>query len=365
MNKVICDICGTTYPEAASQCPICGCAKPESSGAIYDDNYESESGSSYTYVKGGRFSNANVRKRNKAMAAAADVPRREVRNQDSRPAPARTKAQQTQNVRDHAKDEAQEPMPSNGGLIILLIILIAAIIAVSCYIYFSFFAPQPEAEQPAETTAAPVSTTVPTTTAAPEPTDIPCSEITVSETDIVLENVGSAWLLNVVAMPEDTTDIVTYASSDETVATVTDEGRITAVGAGSAVITVTCGDKVVECAVTCSIETEAPTEEPTEATTEATEPEDDWSLNRTDITFRNKGASWTLYSGSVSKNLIRFSSDDESIATFKNGVVKAIGNGTTVVRAEYNGVKYECTIRVKIAETSEDGSASSGDNAVG
>ena len=27
MSKVICDVCGTTYPETAQQCPICGCAK--------------------------------------------------------------------------------------------------------------------------------------------------------------------------------------------------------------------------------------------------------------------------------------------------------------------------------------------------
>ena len=25
MSKIICDICGTSYPETATQCPICGC----------------------------------------------------------------------------------------------------------------------------------------------------------------------------------------------------------------------------------------------------------------------------------------------------------------------------------------------------
>ena len=25
MNKIICDICGTTYPSSAENCPICGC----------------------------------------------------------------------------------------------------------------------------------------------------------------------------------------------------------------------------------------------------------------------------------------------------------------------------------------------------
>ena len=27
MSKIICEICGTTYPETASHCPICGCSK--------------------------------------------------------------------------------------------------------------------------------------------------------------------------------------------------------------------------------------------------------------------------------------------------------------------------------------------------
>ena len=28
MSKIICDICGTSYPETAKQCPICGCVRP-------------------------------------------------------------------------------------------------------------------------------------------------------------------------------------------------------------------------------------------------------------------------------------------------------------------------------------------------
>ena len=25
MSKIICDVCGTRYPESSNQCPICGC----------------------------------------------------------------------------------------------------------------------------------------------------------------------------------------------------------------------------------------------------------------------------------------------------------------------------------------------------
>ena len=26
MSKIICDVCGTRYPDSAGQCPICGCS---------------------------------------------------------------------------------------------------------------------------------------------------------------------------------------------------------------------------------------------------------------------------------------------------------------------------------------------------
>ena len=66
MNKIICDVCGTMYPESAAQCPICGCAKQAEVETPTADMIpeETETGS-YTPVKGGRFSKANVRKRNK------------------------------------------------------------------------------------------------------------------------------------------------------------------------------------------------------------------------------------------------------------------------------------------------------------
>ena len=70
MNKVICDVCGTDYPETATQCPICGCARGDA-GQTSAGNASEEEARSYTYVKGGRFSKSNVRKRLKAQAKQA------------------------------------------------------------------------------------------------------------------------------------------------------------------------------------------------------------------------------------------------------------------------------------------------------
>lgn len=328
MDKVICDICGTSYPASATQCPICGCEKPadpvldeETAGAV------NEAAAAYKPVRGGRFSNANVRKRNKMAAVPVQ------------------KAYEPEEEEDD--DEEMEEERSNKGLVVVLVLLILAILALVLYLYFNFFAPvsdEAKDTEPANTTTAGTTESIET-----EPPTVPCTELEVSDTEIVLDAVGNAWLLNVVAAPADTTDTISYMSSNEAVATVTGEGCVTAVGPGEAVITVTCGSVVVECNVSCNIETE-PVTEPTVETTVATEPAGEWSLNREDITMR-VGESWTLYEGEVSTAQITFKANDTSVATFKNGVVKAVGEGYTVVSAEYNGVKYECIIRVKAAVT--------------
>ena len=64
MSKVICDICGTAYPETATQCPICGCARDnvtQTPAADATQKTDGEAAGGYTYVKGGRFSKSNVR----------------------------------------------------------------------------------------------------------------------------------------------------------------------------------------------------------------------------------------------------------------------------------------------------------------
>ena len=72
MNKIICDVCGTMYPENASQCPICGCAKPANAAVTPEEGTSAENAAgAYVYTKGGRFSKNNVRKRNKNAVKTA------------------------------------------------------------------------------------------------------------------------------------------------------------------------------------------------------------------------------------------------------------------------------------------------------
>ena len=65
--------------------------------------------------------------------------------------------------------------------------------------------------------------------------------------------VGGSVTLTATVSPSDSTDTVVWSSSDETVATV-DNGKVTAVGAGSATITATAGSAKAEYALTVTVE---------------------------------------------------------------------------------------------------------------
>lgn len=344
MSKVICEICGTAFPETADQCPICGCAKGENARIVADDTQQEKSGEEIrAYVRGGRFSKSNVRKRNKAAVAAA----------------------KTTGI-----PEPDEPRKggSNKGLMIAALVLLLAIVAMIGFIVIRYFDPfggdgQKQTDSPMTTTTAPEH-------AAPK--TIPCTELKVSSSVVELEAVNEAWLLNVTLMPADTTDQVTYESSDDTIATVSDKGRITAVGPGQAVITITCGEQEVKCRVVCNFagETTAEQTDPSETTapTEVDDPttgDEGLKLNREDITMSKKGETWQLYSGSLGLNQITWTSDDETIATIEGGKVTAVGPGMTKVYGEYNGTKVSCIIRCVFPAEGDNGGEGTGGEGTG
>lgn len=316
MSKIICDVCGTSYPETATQCPICGCVRPVDVTTVNDNRNttEGEASGTYTYVKGGRFSKANVKKRNSENYT---VPEEPVFPEE---------------------EVTEEKGKSDRGLTIAICVLLLAIIAVVIYIALHFFLPGQSGKDPNLNGD---STTESTQNSTTESTvlDVPCVGITVSKADIELDKVGAAHLLNVTAEPSNTTDVIVFRSSNEAVATVTAGGKIVAVGAGEAVITISCGEKTTQCRVVCTFA------DPTEPTEEPTLPADDFKLNRTDFTLSKKGDIWKLYSGEVPAKDITWTSDNEKVATIKDGVVTAVGSGTTMVHGEYNGKKLSCTVR--------------------
>ena len=334
MNKVICNLCGTSYPENAAQCPICGYARtadPVSSGA--------SGNGTYTYVKGGRFSKANVKKRNQAAGVAADPT-----------VPAVNKKKQK-----HAKESAGK------GLVVVVILLLLAIVAVLGYVALRFFLPNGFLYEGLDNIKRPTSSPsveelppavpnedIPVESEDPA-TDLSCQALTVSQTQLHFEAIGAEVELSVTVEPEDTTDQLSFSSSDTAVATVSSDGIVTSVGEGNAVITVYCGNMTAQCHVTCTVP--------------AAEPEvDTLSLNRKEITFHAEGESWLLYDGQIPVDDITWTSDDESIATIQSGKVIAVGDGDTTVYAAYQDQSVSCIIHCQFDEgTEEPGGVSEAD----
>lgn len=316
MSKIICDVCGTAYPETATVCPICGCAKNTTAQTAADMAEEGEGAASYNYVKGGRFSRKNVRKRNKGKDFS--------RTEDS--------------------GDGQEG--TNRGLIIVVVALLLAIAAVLIYIGVRFILPG-DSDKPTDPPAQ--TTTQPSTTVTTAPQDVPCTELKLSSTTIELPEANTVWLLSAEPQPANTTDKITFSSSDENVATVSDSGTITAVGGGEAVITVTCGDVTAECKIICSFAGA------TQPTTQPTEPEvqvpDGFvlKLNRKDFTLSKEGESWTLFkeTDGVKASDITWTSEDPEVATVEDGKVIGVNYGDTNITATIGDQTATCIVRVR------------------
>ena len=356
MSKIICDVCGTRYPDTAEQCPICGYApvnavKEQDETVDMEETFEAE----HSSQRGGRFSKANVRKRNKqqsfedALEVNAGAP--EVNNDD-----------------ESKEEEFEEEENRKGGMIlnVLLVIVILALLAVSSYIFLQFFMPNLwNGKNPVDPTApnttvteAPVENPSEKPTEAPEVTEaenVPCEELVLDITDIVLHEVGEMFLLNVQALPTNTVDTIMYISSNEDVATVNEEGRITAVGEGTVVISIFCGEQQAECNVVCDFAAEEATEAPTEAPTEA-EPTEaptealkkvKLSVKSTDLTFRTGGQQATIkMTCDLKVTEVTWTSENKDIATVtKDGVITRVGAGTTKIIGQYGDQKIEIIVR--------------------
>ncbi len=88
--------------------------------------------------------------------------------------------------------------------------------------------------------------------------DMNVKKASVSATEVALDTTtkalepGGSFKLTPTLTPSNTTDTVAWTSSDNDVATVTEDGTVTAVKTGSAVITATAGSVKAECTVTVS-----------------------------------------------------------------------------------------------------------------
>lgn len=305
MSKIICDVCGTSYTETATQCPICGCARPAEC-VVVSETEPAESG--YTYVKGGRFSKANVRKRNQGVEPKKVTPK----------AP-------------------KESKPLNKKLIGFIIVITCTVLILSLlgvFIYNKLSGNQVDKVD---------NNTVQTV-------EIPCTEIKLSVRTFDITTADQSLNLAVTCTPLNTTDKVQFSSTNPEVVTVDEKGNITYVGNGKADIVVKCGTIEDKCTITCNVPVvDDPTEpEPTEAPTDPAQQLRFMTtlITTTDYFQCEPDTSYTLCVTQIPHNEILWYSDDPSIAEFRDGVVYMKAPGTTTVYAEYGDQKLSCTVIV-------------------
>ena len=344
MSKIICDICGTSYPETAKQCPVCGCVRPGDVQRVTNEiNTDGTAASGYTHVKGGRFSKSNVKKRNK------------------------TNGNNTVVKATPVEDDAEKEPKNSRGLVIAAIVLLLAIIGVVIYISVGFFNDFAGTGNN------------PTTATTDSQKDLSCKDIVLDAEIVILDKAGVSHLITYKLQPENTTDVVTFTSENAEIATVNENGSVTAVAEGQTKIKIKCGEIEKICTVSCQFEEEptaptATTETDMTGSSDATDTTDVTAptgatdptattapsgvqkgtihLNRADFTMSEKDLPWELYDGDVSKSLVTFTSDNEAVAKFVDGVVTPVGNGVTTVRATYGDQKVECIVRCNLKESS-------------
>jgi uncharacterized protein YjdB len=152
---------------------------------------------------------------------------------------------------------------------------------------------------------------------------VPLIGISLNQASLNLDPNGTATLA-VTYNPSDTTETgVTWTSSDVNVATVTN-GTVTAVGGGTATITAT-STAHSSMTATCSV-----------TVAEASVPLKGISLNTAALAL-NKGQEQTLtvtYDPSnTTESGVTWTSNDTAVATVVNGVVTAVGGGSTTITA--------------------------------
>jgi len=350
MSKIVCDICGTTFNDTEEQCPICGCAKYAGTDTEAAKLLEEEIATA-----------AVVNTVAPKAAKATKAPKTPVFDEDDYDEDEYEDDDDFDDDDDYDDDDDdddydddEDEHKSNAPLIVALVIVILVLIALGAFILVKYFLPNMGG---AETTGPAIVET--TEEPAPQTTElkIPCENLALtSGGEIVLESEGANWLINVMALPENTTDELVYASSDESVVTVNAQGKLTAVAEGTAVITITCGEQELKCTVTCdfTVETTAPSEpeettvptEPSEPeeTTEPTEPTQplkdidlEKAISHTELTFNgpNQGVYNVKIKG-LSNTEVKWSSEDESIATVnEKGHIFNHGKGTTYIVVQY------------------------------
>ena len=148
-------------------------------------------------------------------------------------------------------------------------------------------------------------------------------------------NRGQSIRLVMTVTPEDFTDEVVLRSMDSDIASINDNGVITAKNTGTTTVKINAGEAGASCKVT------------------VVQPVTGISLNKRNLSLEALDTynltAWVYPDNAANKNLVWSTSDEEVAVVSQNGKVTAIGKGTAVITAaaqDGSGITADCTIEV-------------------
>ena len=170
----------------------------------------------------------------------------------------------------------------------------------------------------------------------------PCTGIKLAPAKTLFKRLGITDKVTATLTPTDTTDKLTWESSDNKVATVTENGVVKSISEGKATIIAKCGTQRATCSIEVAVSSEGI------ACTNI-------SLDQTTLEFdkfsKTKHLTAILIPADTTDE-VKWASMDENVATVLNGLVVSTGKGTTRIVAECGNQTAACSVTVT-EETSE------------
>jgi hypothetical protein len=252
------------------------------------------------------------------------------------------------------------------GAIVLLVVIVAAIILVTSSLKNKEPEPVGGHTPPPPTSSSGVSSVdgtnptpdvlpgeepTPTPTPPPTPTPTPApvvNAITLNRSDFTLFRVGETFQMEATISPAGTKAELIWISEDPKVATVDENGLVTAVDRGTTIVSASAGGVTQECIV--RVNADAPKTQEGETPSGSN---GDFRLSHTDVTIHSgQGETFKLSVRNAGEDaVISYSSGNSSVASVtSDGTVKAVGNGNTKITVSVTvggeTVKLECVVYV-------------------
>ncbi len=169
-----------------------------------------------------------------------------------------------------------------------------------------------------------------------QPSEVAVQSVTINTTSLSLQPGEKATLSGTVLPDNATIHDVFWISSNENVATVSQNGEVTAISEGNCVITVNCDGKKAECEVTVAI-VRIPV-----ASVSIDKPSAELLVGET------LQLSATVLPDDATDKTVNWTTSDAAVASVENGLVSALTAGEAIITASSGDFSATCTVNVSV-----------------